>query len=140
MHFRIKTAPAPKNDKSNTIVKKICNLKYDIKCIIHFQEQSSSPTYFQPRTNPRNLAILRNCGQSPCYMYVDHQDGQTGALGIDWYILPNPGNRVFNLNCLKTNNKTAVFLAPCCWGCFTRRNVCNPVAEIPYWWRKSMFA
>ena len=111
MHFRIKTAPAPKNDESNTIVKKICNLKYDIKCISHFQEQSPSPTYFQPRTNPRNLAILRNCGQSPCYMYVDHPDGQTGALGIDWYILPNPGNRVLNLNCLKTNNKTAV--TPC---------------------------
>ena len=25
------------------------------------------------------------------------------------------------------------------WGRFTRRNVCDSAAEIPYWWRKSMF-
>ena len=25
------------------------------------------------------------------------------------------------------------------WGRFARRNVCDSAAEIPYWWRKSMF-
>ena len=25
------------------------------------------------------------------------------------------------------------------WGRFERRNVCDSVTEIPYWWRKSMF-
>ena len=25
------------------------------------------------------------------------------------------------------------------WGRFARRNVCDSVTEIPYWWRKSMF-
>ena len=32
--------------------------------------------------------------------------------------------------------KQPFLLSPCCWGRFSRRNVCDLAREIPYWWRK----